>query len=162
METSKGTQDIETDETPGENRNKTIRVAMGEPGSVKERQTRAAVRLTMPGPGVRKEPYRQLAMIFAVLVDVVAPGKALVTSEHWSGQIVRDTEHASGYVVETEDGRRVGRAKSYREGALRLVRHHGHAPAEARVEIDHERSTVGDRDIPAERSASADHRWAGR
>ncbi|MHA6795829.1 hypothetical protein ACVGVM_20280 [Pseudonocardia bannensis] len=71
-----------------------------------------------------------------VLVDVVSPGKGLVTcgDGDWSGAIVRD---GSSYLVETETGDVIGRARSYGHGAERLARHHGHRATA--VEIEHER-----------------------
>ncbi|NMI00854.1 hypothetical protein [Pseudonocardia acidicola] len=71
-----------------------------------------------------------------VLVDVVSPGKGLVTcgDGDWSGSILRD---GTSYLVETEVGEVIGRARSYRHGAERLARHHGHRATS--VEIEHER-----------------------
>ncbi|WP_214370898.1 hypothetical protein [Pseudonocardia sp. H11422] len=64
------------------------------------------------------------------------PGKGLVTcgDGDWSGVIVRD---GSSYLVEIEAGDVIGRARSYRHGAERLARHHGHRATS--VEIEHER-----------------------
>lgn len=76
-----------------------------------------------------------------VCVDVVAPGKGLVTcpAGDWSGVIIRDRHHEYGqaYYVETEHGHVLGPARSYRHGAERLARHHGHP--HITVEIEHER-----------------------
>lgn len=81
-----------------------------------------------PAPSVPPGPVR-------VYVDVVRPGLGLVTcgAGDWSGSIVRQD---GGYLVETEHGAVIGRARSYRAGAERLARHHGHKAVT--VEIDHE------------------------
>ncbi|MFR9804818.1 hypothetical protein ACL02T_21400 [Pseudonocardia sp. RS010] len=68
-----------------------------------------------------------------VFVDVVRPGHGLVTADAFSGQIVRD---GGAYLVETDTGQVIGRARSFRAGAERLARHHG-LRADS-VEIDHE------------------------
>lgn len=74
----------------------------------------------------------------AVVVDVVSPGKGLVTCGvgDFSGTVLRDREHASGYLVEDEWGQVIGRARSYRDGATRLARHHGHTAARVDVEFE--------------------------
>jgi hypothetical protein len=75
-----------------------------------------------------------------VAVDVVSPGKGLVTcgAGDFSGTVIRDRERRSGYLVETEWGEVVGRAGSYRDGAARLARHHGFVadPVEVEFETD--------------------------
>lgn len=68
-----------------------------------------------------------------VFVDVVRPGHGLVTADAFTGQIVRD---GGTYLVETDTGHVIGRARSFRAGAERLARHHG-LRADS-VEIDHE------------------------
>lgn len=79
-----------------------------------------------------------------VAVDVVSPGKGLVTSGagDFSGSILRHNRdrggNGSGYLVETEWGEVIGRAGSYRAGAARLARHHGFTadPVEVEFEAD--------------------------
>jgi hypothetical protein len=73
-----------------------------------------------------------------VHVDVVSPGKGLVTCGQgdFSGVIIRDRDRG-GYQVETEYGTTVGTARSYRHGASVLARHHGFTPEE--VDIQHEK-----------------------
>ncbi|MCE0764781.1 hypothetical protein LWC35_17970 [Pseudonocardia kujensis] len=68
-----------------------------------------------------------------VFVDVVRPGHGLVTANAFTGAIVREN---GTYLVETDTGHVIGRARSFRAGAERLARHHG-LRAEF-VEIDHE------------------------
>jgi hypothetical protein len=73
-----------------------------------------------------------------VHVDVVSPGKGLVTCGQgdFSGVIIRDRDRG-GYQVETEHGDTVGTARSYRHGASVLARHHGYTCKE--VDIQHEK-----------------------
>ena len=66
-----------------------------------------------------------------IVVDVIRPGRGLLTCAEFGGQIVRE---AGRYVVETEFGHVVGRASSYRLGAELLARHHGYTPGP--IEID--------------------------
>lgn len=84
-----------------------------------------ATATTEPRPGDR----------VLVHVDVVRPGHGLVTcgTADFSGSIVRED---GTYLVETETGDVVGRARSYRAGAERLARHHGFVADP--VEIEHE------------------------
>ena len=73
-----------------------------------------------------------------VFVDVVRPGHGLVTADTFSGQIVRQD---GTYLVETDAGEVIGRARSFRSGAERLARHHG-LRADP-VEVDHEHRHYG-------------------
>ncbi|WP_433506042.1 hypothetical protein ACQP04_05860 [Pseudonocardia halophobica] len=72
-----------------------------------------------------------------VHVDVVRPGLRLVTCgpAGFSGSIVRED---GAYLVETEAGDVVGRARSYRAGAERLARHHGFVADPVEIEHEHE------------------------
>ncbi|GAA4705880.1 hypothetical protein GCM10023215_52440 [Pseudonocardia yuanmonensis] len=72
-----------------------------------------------------------------VHVDVVRPGLGLVTcgAAGFSGSIVRED---GAYLVETEAGDVVGRARSYRAGAERLARHHGFVADPVEIEHEHE------------------------
>lgn len=81
-----------------------------------------------------------------VHVDVVAPGRGLVTcgAADWSGSITRQDDRR--YWAETEDGHVVARARSYRDGAQRLARHHGHTTAS--VVVDFERDDLADQEGP--------------
>lgn len=87
---------------------------------------------TTPGgkrpAGRRTEPTDRSGPI---VVDVIRPGRGLLTCAEFGGQIVRD---GGRYVVETEFGHVVGRASSYRLGAELLARHHGYTPGP--IEID--------------------------
>jgi hypothetical protein len=80
-------------------------------------------------------------------VDVVAPGKGLVTcgDGDFSGSIIRHRSRADGdgqrtgdgYLVETEFGDVIAeRVGSYRDGAEWLARHHGYRPGP--VVVEHE------------------------
>jgi hypothetical protein len=82
----------------------------------------------------------QLALVVLVLVDVVTPGKGLVTcgEADFSGSIIRDRESGRGYLVENEWGEVIGRARTYREGAFLLAKHHGVRKDAVRVEVDFE------------------------
>jgi hypothetical protein len=71
-------------------------------------------------------------------VDVVRPGRGLVTCTEFHGELIRENGR---YLVETEGGHVVGRASSYRAGAQMLARHHGYRPG--RVEIEHEHRIYG-------------------
>ncbi|GJF03819.1 hypothetical protein [Pseudonocardia sp. D17] len=75
-----------------------------------------------------------------VHVDVVRPGHGLVTcgAADFSGSIIRQD---GTYLVETEHGDVIGRARSYSAGAERLARHHGFRADP--VEIEHEREVYG-------------------
>ncbi len=89
----------------------------------------------------------QLVLMVLVLVDVVSPGKGLVTcgDGDFSGSIIRDrfaetaADKRRPYLVETEYGDVIGRARSYREGAYLLAQHHGYEKPSVTVEIEHER-----------------------
>lgn len=72
-----------------------------------------------------------------VHVDVVRPGHGLVTCgpADFSGAIVRQD---GTYLVETEYGDVIGRARSYRAGAERLARHHGYRADPVEIEHEHE------------------------
>ncbi|MCE3556219.1 hypothetical protein LWC33_32855 [Pseudonocardia sp. RS11V-5] len=87
----------------------------------------AAVATTGPQPGDR----------VLVHVDVVRPGHGLVTcgAADFSGSIVRED---GTYLVETETGDALGRARSYRAGAERLARHHGFVANPVEIEHEHE------------------------
>ena len=89
----------------------------------------------------------QLALLVLVLVDVVSPGKGLVTcgAGDFSGSLIRDRYAATPdekrlrYIVETEYGEVIGRCRSYRDGAFLLARHHGFPKVSVTVQIEHER-----------------------
>lgn len=82
-----------------------------------------------------------------IVVDVVRPGRGLLTCAEFNGQIIRDQGR---YVVETEGGHIVGRTcSSYRTAAQALARHHGYQPGP--IEID--RSEERDGNTPPPRSA---------
>ena len=66
-----------------------------------------------------------------IVVDVVRPGRGLLTCAEFRGELIRDNGR---YLVETEFGHNVGRASSYRAGAQLLARHHGYRPGP--IEID--------------------------
>lgn len=92
--------------------------------------------------------HGQLALLVLVLVDVVSPGKGLVTcgAGDFSGCLIRDgfaetpDEKRRPYIVETEYGDVIGRARSYRDGAFLLAAHHGFVEkASVTVQIEHER-----------------------
>lgn len=91
--------------------------------------------------------HGQIALLVLVLVDVVAPGKGLVTcgAGDFSGSVIRDrftdTPEARRlpYLVETETGDVIGRSRSYRDAAYLLAKHHGFAKPSVTVEIEHER-----------------------
>lgn len=70
-----------------------------------------------------------------VHVDVVSPGKGLVTcgAGDFSGVVIRT---GRSYDVETEAGTTIGTARTYKAGAERLARHHGHPHVEVRVEFE--------------------------
>ena len=103
-------------------------------------------------------------MVRTTYVDVVRPGRALVTGsapgrpdrETFAGGIVRD---GRDYVVEDEYGIVIGRARTYRAGAERLARHYDTDPGH--IEISYERDSNGQwsGDIEASRAA-ARHRKA--
>ncbi|MFR9803652.1 hypothetical protein ACL02T_15285 [Pseudonocardia sp. RS010] len=93
---------------------------------------------------MRTELPGQLALCMVlVLVDVVRPGRALVTCGEldFGGEIVLDKYGATGrrdvYVVESE-GEVIGRARSYREGAYLLAERNGLPRSSVTVEIEHE------------------------
>ena len=73
-------------------------------------------------------------------VDVVQPGKALVTlgGTGTGGTVLRD---GGRYRVENDHGAHVGHASSYRAAARLLARHLGYTPGP--VEIEHEHRTYG-------------------
>lgn len=71
-------------------------------------------------------------------IDVVRPGRGLVTCTEFHGELIRENGR---YLVETEGGHVVGRSSSYRHGAQMLARHHGYRPGP--IEIDHEHRTDG-------------------
>ena len=82
-----------------------------------------------------KTPQRGTGLIS---VDVVQPGKALVTlgGTGAGGTVLRD---ANRYRVENDHGANVGHASSYRAAARLLARYHGYTPGP--VEIEHEHRT---------------------
>ncbi|WP_337826564.1 hypothetical protein [Pseudonocardia sp. UM4_GMWB1] len=71
-------------------------------------------------------------------VDVVEPGKALVTlgGIGHGGTVLRD---GTRYRVENDHGTHIGHASSYRAAARLLARYHGYTPGP--VEIEHEHRT---------------------
>lgn len=71
-------------------------------------------------------------------VDVVRPGRGLVTCREFHGELIRQDGR---YLVETEFGHVVGTAPSYRAGARMLARHHGYRPGP--IEIEHEHRIYG-------------------
>ena len=73
-------------------------------------------------------------------VDVVQPGKALVTlgGTGAGGTVLRDDGR---YRVENDHGALIGHASSYRAAARLLARYHGYTPGP--VEIEHEHRTYG-------------------
>ncbi|WP_255426207.1 hypothetical protein [Pseudonocardia sp. C8] len=87
-----------------------------------------------PAPD-RAEPQRTTGLIG---VDVVQPGKALVTlgATGHGGTVLRD---GGRYRVEDDHGALVGHASSYRAAARLLARYHGFTPGP--VEIEHEHRT---------------------
>lgn len=66
---------------------------------------------------------------------VEAPAIATSGPADFSGAIVRQD---GTYLVETEHGDVIGRARSYRAGAERLARHHGYRADPVEVEHEHE------------------------
>jgi hypothetical protein len=97
-------------------------------------------RLPQPRPEKTKQgkgDVRDRPSCGRILVDVVSPGKGLVTSSggDFSGVIIRN-RGGSGYQVEDEWGTTVGRASSYRAGAQVLARHLGFTPGDVVVEIE--------------------------
>jgi hypothetical protein len=90
---------------------------------------------TVDAPSTAASPASDRVRVF---VDVVRPGHGLVTADGFSGQILR---RDGTYLVETDAGEVIGRARSFRAGAERLARHHGlHADP---VEVDHEHKHYG-------------------
>jgi hypothetical protein len=94
------------------------------------------------------EVLGQLALIIVVTVNVVSPGRGLVTSGQgdFSGTIVLDRGHTrlsvpgtGPYLVETESGDVISRARSYRQGAEILAARGGYPRPAVTVEIEHER-----------------------
>lgn len=72
-----------------------------------------------------------------IVIDVVRPGRGLLTCAEFGGQIIRDQGR---YVAETDDGRIVARtASSYRAAALALARHHGYQPGPIEIDRSEER-----------------------
>lgn len=93
---------------------------------------------------LRGAVMQTMALILTVFVDIVRPGRGLVTGQGWSGGILRDRDYAgdvpgSGpYIVEDEAGDVIARARSYRAGALKLAEHYGHPKAGVRVDVEDE------------------------
>ncbi|MFP5071593.1 hypothetical protein ACLFMI_18260 [Pseudonocardia nantongensis] len=89
----------------------------------------------IPAPEPMKAPQRSTGVIG---VDVVQPGKALVTlgGTGAGGTVLRD---GTRYRVENDHGALVGHASSYRAAARLLARYHGFTPGP--VEIEHEHRT---------------------
>ncbi|MEV1293859.1 hypothetical protein [Pseudonocardia sp. NPDC049635] len=81
-----------------------------------------------------------MLLLLTVFVDVVRPGRGLVTGQGWQGEIVRD---GSAYSVENQDQEVIGRVRSYRDGARLLAEHYGHPGQGVRVDIDHEHRRRG-------------------
>lgn len=94
-------------------------------------------------PEVRVEetvaPAPEGPRLVTVLVDVVSPGKGLVTcgAGDFSGVIVRQDGR---YLVETDTGDVLCHARSYRAGATRLARDHGGIATAVEVHIEREPS----------------------
>ncbi|MBN9735886.1 MULTISPECIES: hypothetical protein [unclassified Pseudonocardia] len=88
-----------------------------------------------PPPETKKQPQRSTGVIG---VDVVEPGKALVTlgGAGHGGTVLRD---GARYRVENDHGTHIGHASSYRAAARLLARYHGFTPGP--VEIEHEHRT---------------------
>ncbi|MEK6440120.1 hypothetical protein [Pseudonocardia sp. T1-2H] len=76
--------------------------------------------------------------VVALVVDVVRPGLGLVTcgEADFSGSIVRQDGR---YLVESEAGDVIARVGSYREGAVKLARHHGVDSTVLDVTVEFER-----------------------
>lgn len=91
-----------------------------------------------PTPASKKRGRAEVKAVSGpIVVDVVWPGRGLLTCAEFGGQIIRDQGR---YVVETEDGRIVARtASSYRAAALALARHHGYQPGPIEINRDEER-----------------------
>ncbi len=96
-------------------------------------------------PG-RDEPTEEQPTTGPIVVDVVRPGRGVLTCAQFYGELIRENGR---YLVEAEGGHVVGRASSYRHGAQRLARHHGYTPG--RIEID--RREERDGNAPPKRTA---------
>lgn len=85
-------------------------------------------------PTTPQQPAADMRPV-VVHVDVVSPGKGLVTcgAGDFSGTVIRS---GRSYDVETEAGTTIGTARTYKAGAQRLARHHGHPHVEVRVEFE--------------------------
>ncbi|WP_345611972.1 hypothetical protein [Pseudonocardia adelaidensis] len=97
------------------------------------------------GRGTGHRVMRRAEMARITHVDVVRPGRGLVTGrategqdDGFSGEIIRD---GTDYLVEDAHGVGIGRARSYRAGAERLARHYDTDPGH--VEITYERDRHG-------------------
>ena len=90
--------------------------------------------VSTPARAPKPEERGQARLSGVIAVDVVEPGKALVTlATGHGGTVLRD---GNRYRVEDEHGAHLGHASSYRAAARLLARHHGYQPGP--VEIDHE------------------------
>lgn len=91
----------------------------------------------IPAPAPKPEPVRENST-GVIGVDVVQPGKALVTlgATGHGGTVLRD---GGRYRVENDHGALIGHASSYRAAARLLTRYHGYTPGP--VEIEHEHRT---------------------
>ncbi|TCK27118.1 hypothetical protein [Pseudonocardia endophytica] len=95
-------------------------------------------------PGARQAPKPDEEQTSGpIVVDVVRPGRGLLTCREFGGELLRDNGR---YVVETEFGHVVGRASSYRAGAQMLARHHGYRPGP--IEIDRREERDGNAPPP--------------
>jgi len=79
--------------------------------------------------------------VTTVYVAVVAPGRALVDCDEPSfyGQLVADKARGRGYLVEGPAGQQVGRAASYKAGALLLAEHNGIPRDQVSVQLAREK-----------------------
>ena len=92
----------------------------------------------VPAPAARPQRPAPQRTTGVIGVDVVEPGKALVTlgATGQGGTVLRD---GGRYRVENDHGALVGHASSYRAAARLLARYHGFTPGP--VEIEHEHRT---------------------
>lgn len=88
------------------------------------------------GKSTRRRPEPDGGSTGPIVVDVIRPGRGLLTCPEFGGEIVRDNGR---YVVEAEGGHVVGRASSYRQGAELLARHHGYQPGPIEIDRSEER-----------------------
>lgn len=77
--------------------------------------------------------------MITVHVDVVEPGRALVTGPEFSGQIGRAPDRPPSerfYVADTDTGAVVGHAYTYSKAARLLAAHHGHDLVKINLEYE--------------------------